>query len=171
MLAKIQQFNWLWIYQVSDLGKGMTIHNASNSIFKRPKQIFLASSIGMVMLISGCQNPPKNETLSQAEQTQLKMLVSIVAGAKVLKHQCQKSDIPTDDKLIKAVINAAEDKGWNIAPLTSPSQEGLSKLQLANDTVYRQLSSELTAEPEKLNERCEELNEMLGGFIAVAKSL
>ncbi|SES98093.1 type II secretion system pilot lipoprotein GspS [Thorsellia anophelis] len=150
----------------------MKLQNICFNFFKRPRYLVLASSMTMMMFISGCQQTAtKQNDLSQAEQTQLKMLVSIVAGAKILKHQCQKTDIPTDDKLIKAVTNAAEDKGWNVTPLTSPGAEGLSKLQLANDTVYRQLSAELANDPDKLEERCEELNSMLSGFINVAKSL
>lgn len=136
-----------------------------NIITHKSKYTCLSILITATFLLSACQQSKKQDNLTLSEQAQLKMLVSVIAGSKVLKTQCQKIDIPNDDKLIKAAVESAKAKGWNTKAYASTANGSLSQLQLASENVFRQLSTELINDPEGLALKCDELNGMLTSFI------
>lgn len=94
----------------------------------------------VVALLSGCQQKPAS-TLSPAisSQAQLEQLSSVAAGTRYLKNKCNRSDLPADETIYRAVVNVGKARGWgNIDPAT---------LSQNSDRLYQQLLQDSTRKP------------------------
>ena len=108
-----------------------------------------------VALLSGCQQN-RSTTLSPAVsgQAQLEQLASVAVGARYLKNKCNRSDLPADETIYRAVVNVGKARGWgNIDPAT---------LSQNSDRLYQQLLQDSTPEATQ----CSQFNRQLAPFIA-----
>lgn len=115
---------------------------------------FIIFPLMAVAMISGCQKN-RQTTLSPAVsgEAQLEQLASVAAGARYLKNKCNRSDLPADDAINRAAINAGKKRGWANIDDNLLSQRSAQ--------LYQQLQQDSTPEATK----CSQFNRQLAPFI------
>lgn len=103
--------------------------------------------------LAGCQQP-RSSTQSDpaAVNEQLEQLASVIAGARYLKHQCSRSDLPDDAVIDRVAYKVAKQRGWNTS-----SYGALPQLSAS---IYQSLLKDSTPEQTK----CSSFNSLLAPF-------
>ncbi|AGJ87553.1 TPA: type II secretion system pilot lipoprotein GspS [Raoultella ornithinolytica] len=113
----------------------------------------------MIAVLAGCQQN-RSSTLSPAisNEAQLEQLSSVAAGARYLKNECSRSDLPSDDAIDRAAWNVGKKRGW--------SNIDYATLNQRSTQMYQQLQQDSTPETTK----CSQFNRQLAPFIDSLRS-
>lgn len=118
----------------------------------------------MVLILAACQHPMKKTANPVATDSQIKQLASLVAASEYLKYQCNRSDIPADDEIIRAAFRSAEKRGWDTRlyyDSTAPGVVGQSLVAKQGAAFYQSLLKDGTPK----QTQCSEFNRMMPTFI------
>ncbi|MEX5714979.1 pullulanase [Serratia ureilytica] len=77
----------------------------------------IATAFMACLLLSGCQHAAKSVPDAAIQRDQLSSLVGV---GQFLRERCNRADIPANDPLAAAALQAAERKGW--APALNRTQ-------------------------------------------------
>lgn len=122
-------------------------HRENNVTLKNIATAFMAC-----LLLSGCQHAAKSTPDAAIQRDQLS---SLVGAGQFLRERCNRADIPANDPLAAAALQAAERKGW--AP-------ALNRTQLLD--AGKNVAAQLEADATPLQEKCSGLNRTLAPFLA-----
>ena len=82
----------------------------------------------------------------------------MAAGTRYLKNKCNRSDLPADETIYRAVVNVGKARGWGNIDVATLSQN--------SDRLYQQLLQDSTPEATQ----CSQFNRQLAPFIASLRS-
>ncbi|MFP1812833.1 type II secretion system pilot lipoprotein GspS [Lonsdalea quercina] len=111
------------------------------------------------LIIAGCQSssPSRSGNARATQDEQINQLASLVAAGKYLRTQCNRSDLPDDNTLMRGALRQGEKKGWDVS--------GFQMLPPLSDTLYEGLLKDGTPK----DQQCSAFNLSVSPFLSAIR--
>lgn len=114
--------------------------------------------LSSMILLSGCQQP--SATIKAPPLvTQVQQISSLIASSEYLRHQCNRSDLPSKTQLQNAAMRMAQQKGWDTK---APEYQQL-------DTLSNNRYQGLLKDGTPMAQQCSQFNISLAPLIETAR--